>query len=198
MVKFINSWAQGIIIAVIISTIIEIILPEGNNKKYVKTIIGIYILFVIIHPLLTKISNKSININSIITSTNSQISKYEINTLDSNSYIKETYKLKIEEDIENTVLQKGYKINSLNIIIETQNKEKYGQIKEILLNIEKVKEGKNYNNTINQISEIDINIKKRVEKNKENENITEEEIEKLKQILNTTYGTPIDKISIVK
>ena len=36
MVKFINSWAQGIILAVIIATIIEIILPEGNNKKYVK------------------------------------------------------------------------------------------------------------------------------------------------------------------
>ena len=34
MIKFINSWAQGIILAVIIATIIEIILPEGKNKKY--------------------------------------------------------------------------------------------------------------------------------------------------------------------
>ena len=36
MVKFINSWAQGIILGVIIATIIEMILPEGNNKKFVK------------------------------------------------------------------------------------------------------------------------------------------------------------------
>ena len=38
MVSVINSWAQGIIPAEIIATIIEIILPEGNNKKYIKMI----------------------------------------------------------------------------------------------------------------------------------------------------------------
>ena len=54
MIKFINSWAQGIILAVIIATIIEIILPEGKNKKYVKTVIGVYILFTIIYPLIKK------------------------------------------------------------------------------------------------------------------------------------------------
>ena len=45
MVNIINSWAKGIILAVMVSTIIEIILPEGNSKKYVKTIIGIYICY---------------------------------------------------------------------------------------------------------------------------------------------------------
>ena len=69
MIKFINSWTQGIMLAVIIATIIEIILPEGNNKKYVKTVIGIYILFSIVYPLITKISNKNVDINSIINST---------------------------------------------------------------------------------------------------------------------------------
>jgi len=63
MISIINSWAKGIILAIIIATIIEIILPEGNNKKYIKTIIGIYILFVMIHPF---ISTNKININSII------------------------------------------------------------------------------------------------------------------------------------
>ena len=38
MVNFINSWVQGIILSIIIATIIEIILPEGNNKKYVRLI----------------------------------------------------------------------------------------------------------------------------------------------------------------
>ena len=47
MVNWISSWAQGIVIAVIISTIIEMILPNGNIKKYVKTVIGVYIVFAI-------------------------------------------------------------------------------------------------------------------------------------------------------
>ena len=74
MISVINSWAKGIILAIIIATIIEIILPEGNNKKYIKTIIGIYILFVMIQPF---ISNNKININSIIQETTSKMDEYK-------------------------------------------------------------------------------------------------------------------------
>ena len=38
MIEIINSWAQKIIIVVIICTIIEMILPEGKIKKYKKKI----------------------------------------------------------------------------------------------------------------------------------------------------------------
>ena len=47
MISFINSYVKGIVVAVIISTIIEMILPEGKIKKYVKTVIGAYIVFII-------------------------------------------------------------------------------------------------------------------------------------------------------
>ena len=36
---WISDWAGGIIIAVIIGTVIEMILPEGNSKKYIKMVI---------------------------------------------------------------------------------------------------------------------------------------------------------------
>ena len=41
MVSWFSKWAQGIIVAVVISTLIELILPNGSSKKYVKVIIGI-------------------------------------------------------------------------------------------------------------------------------------------------------------
>ena len=50
-----SSWAKSIILAVIVSTIIQMILPEGNNKKYIKTVIGLYILFTIISPIISNI-----------------------------------------------------------------------------------------------------------------------------------------------
>ena len=58
MINWIGSWVQGIVIAVVISTIIEMILPDGNIKKYVRTVIGVYIVFVIISPIITKITGK--------------------------------------------------------------------------------------------------------------------------------------------
>ncbi len=53
MISNISSWAQQIIIAVVIATILEMILPKGNSRKYIKTVIGIYILYTIISPVIT-------------------------------------------------------------------------------------------------------------------------------------------------
>ena len=61
--EWISGWIQGIIIAVIISTIIEMILPEGTSKKYIKIVIGVYILFSIISPVITKITGNNFNIS---------------------------------------------------------------------------------------------------------------------------------------
>ena len=57
MISKINIWTQGILIATIIAIIIQLILPENKNKKYIKVVIGIYILFCIIHPVIGKSVN---------------------------------------------------------------------------------------------------------------------------------------------
>ncbi len=200
MIKFINSWAQGIILAVIIATIIEIILPEGNNKKYVKTVIGIYILFTIVYPLITKISDKNINLNSIINSTTKEMSKYDNNnliTIETNSYIENAYKEKIEEDIKQKIEEKGYRILELNLYIEIENEESYGHINSIVLQLEK------YNieetNTVNNVEEININVTNNKVNQKDSQTnnvISEEEIKELKEFLNSTYSVEIEKIHI--
>ena len=43
--NFLNTWLQGIIVCVIIVTIIELILPSGSTKKYIKVVLGMFILF---------------------------------------------------------------------------------------------------------------------------------------------------------
>ena len=59
MISNISIWAKGIVIAVIIGTIIEMILPENKNKKYVKVVIGIYVLFCMISPVVGSSFNLS-------------------------------------------------------------------------------------------------------------------------------------------
>jgi len=199
MVSVIDSWAKGIILAIIFATIIEIILPEGNNKKYIKTVIGIYILFVMIHPFLS--SNK-ININSIMQDTTSKIDEYKTEelTLETNQYIEETYVSKIQEDIREKVKDKGYNINYLNLNIETKSEEFYGEVKEInikILKIENIDKQSNTENTIQKIDNVEINIsdKTNVEETID-ENIKEDELEELKEYLSNEYGTGKEKIHI--
>ena len=204
MVNIINSWAKGIILAVMVSTIIEIILPEGNSKKYVKTIIGIYILFVIVQPLISKISNKNIDITSIIKDTTSKINKYETNdiTVETNSYIKETYKQKIEEDIKKGTNEKGYNINFLKFDIEIEKEENYGQINSIFIQISRIDEKENAEknnegNTVNTIKNVEIKISddNYIDENKDEE-ISEDEIEIFKEHLYSIYGIQKENIHV--
>ena len=50
MIKLISNWAGQLIVALVVVTIIEMLLPDNKIKKYVKTVIGLYIIFCIISP----------------------------------------------------------------------------------------------------------------------------------------------------
>ena len=198
MIKFINSWAQGIILAVIIATIIEIILPEGKNKKYVKTVIGIYILFTIIYPLINKLTKT--NINTLIENTTKQMSTYQENNslkIDTDKYIESTYKKKIEEDIRKRANEKNLNITSLNVYIETEDENRYGMLNSLVMKVEKNETSKK-NNDVNQIKEI--NISKNVQNNEIIENkdktVTEKEVNEFKEYINATYYLEKEKIHI--
>jgi stage III sporulation protein AF len=198
LIKFINSWAQGIILAVIIATIIEIILPEGKNKKYVKTVIGVYILFTIIYPLINKFTKT--NINTLIENTTKQMSTYQENNslkIDTDKYIESTYKKKIEEDIRKRANEKNLNITLLNVYIETEDENRYGMLNSLVMKVEK-NETSRKNNDVNQIKEI--NISKNVQNNEIIENkdktVTEKEINEFKEYINATYYLEKEKIHI--
>ena len=101
MIQFLSSWAEQIVLAVIIATIIELILPQNRNKKYIQMVIGIYILFNIISPI---IKNK----DTILTSGDYDLEKYESSsnyTIDQSSMDERIEKIYLEE-LENTTISK--------------------------------------------------------------------------------------------
>ena len=48
MIEFISNWASGIIVTIIVITILEMLLPNNKNKKYIKVLMGIYLIFCMI------------------------------------------------------------------------------------------------------------------------------------------------------
>lgn len=130
MISWLSSWTQGIIIAVIIATIIEMILPKGSLKKYVKVVIGIYILFTIVSPIINKFSNNKITINDVINTdkytekmeeSNNKIAK----KLSSNNSrtIKDIYIENLETDIKSRLKQKNFEVS--NVYIEAEDESPY-------------------------------------------------------------------------
>ena len=125
--------------AVIIGTIIEMILPEGNSKKYIKVVIGIYVLFTIVSPVITKISGKEIQVSDILdldeyieeakTASETQ-NQMELQNEDN---ILRIYVSGIKEDMKAKIGAKGYVVN--NIDIKVANDGSY-TIQSIALDVE--------------------------------------------------------------
>lgn len=125
--NWISNWIQGIIIAVIIGTIIEMLLPEGNCKKYVKVVIGVYILFSIISPVITKVTGSEFRVSDIY-----DINTYiEVSTKSSQeniensqqNQIKQVYITNLKNDMKQKIQEKGYSVKSLTL--EISNDEQY-------------------------------------------------------------------------
>ena len=131
MIAKLNNWTENIIIAVIISIIIEMILPEGNNKKYVKVVTGLYILYVIINPILG-LSNIS-ELNEI----KSVLKENTIVPTVSESDIATTYILSLQNALQSEIAEMGYDIDSVQIYITSD----YSDIVKIEI---KMKNGVNF------------------------------------------------------
>lgn len=118
MITLMKSWCEGIIVAVIISIIIETILPEGNNKKYVKVVIGIYIIFTILNPILGNLEFEIPNFD---------MNYSEESTLNTES-IKNVYASSIENTMKSSIEENfDCKIKNLSIKYD----DNYENIEEI-------------------------------------------------------------------
>ena len=192
MVGIINSWAQKIIIVVIICTVIEMILPEGKNKKYIKTVIGIYVVFTIISPIISNLNTgKSLDLEQYLDLNNNNETIEVSSNIDTNKYIEEVYKEKLKTDIETKLNSINYEVKNINIEIETEDEETYGTILKMELNVSKQNEVIENNNI--KVEKIVIG-----ENNDTylNSNISDEEREKLKIFIYENYGVEQEKIII--
>lgn len=204
MVGWLKTWAEGIIIAVIIGTIIEMIIPEGNNKKYVKTVIGIYIMFSIVSPIITRFTNKQVsfsieNYDTYYKQTNTydELSKQFENS--NELKLEELYIENLNEDIKQKMNNKGYTVNDIKLDITTEEGEQYGSITNMEIDLEVLEEHDNQelNNRINKVSIDKVKIKENEQTNttvKDTNSIPESK--ELKEFLANEYGVDIGYIII--
>lgn len=192
MINKISSWASGIVISVIIVTILEMILPEGKNKKYIKTVLSIYILFTIISPIIKNVNSEDINIENIIKFDDYFQSKST--TIDTSSNISNLYEESLKLDIKNKLQQKGYYTTNIKLTLELNNEKNYGEIYKIDMNISKINEEES--KTINKVENIQIVIGEEKEEVEEKQIISEEEKKEIKEYLSTTYNLKKENIII--
>lgn len=186
MISYISSWAQQVIICVIVVTILEMILPNGNSKKYIKTIIGVYVLYVIISPGIKLITGSDIKIDY------SKYEKYfegeEVSSKIEGISVEDTYKRELEKQIKSDVESMGY-YSVLDVALDFNLEE--GTIKNVTLEVNKgVKEETKENNINISVGKVEIG-KMSVENT-----LSNSEIDRIKQKINENYGVDIKEITV--
>lgn len=202
MITYISSWARQVIVSVVIAIILEMILsPNSKSTKYIKTVIGIYVVYTIIAPGLKFIGGKNLDFANIdyenyLTSSDiyqnleSSVEKIETNNFE------ETYKLNLKQDMENKLREKGYIVSNIKLEVNLEeNNETYGRIENVELNISKsVNEGNNENEK-NEIAVNKIKIGEQISSTIKKE-LTEEEEREIKMFMSEEYGINNKQISI--
>ena len=195
MIEWLKNWANQIIVAIVIAIIFELIIPNGKNKKYIKMVINLYVLFVLLNPIVSKfngISNLILSDFDYKKYIGEENSIQTSSTVKSDEIIKSTMENSIKQDIKNKLLSEGYKINSISIDIDNNNEK----INSIRLSIEKKNEESN-----NTVSNIEVNKVEEVNINSENKKSTDskikkKEIENVKKIISEEYNISKDKIEV--
>lgn len=134
MINFLSSWAEQIVLAVIIATLFELILPKNKNKKYIQMVIGVYVLFNIISPILET--------EQIFSFDEYNIEKDNVvsgGVLDQTSMDERIEKIYLDE-LEDTVITKfekqGFKVKKCTIDAELDSSKKNAGIHIITVKLE--------------------------------------------------------------
>jgi len=199
IIDFFRNWVKDIAIMFILLSMIELILPNDNMKRYVNIVIGFMIIIVIITPFV-RLINSNFNIEkevfkNMIDNIEFQYQEDSNLKIVQEKQIKETYLNKLREDIKNTLDGTiDYDIYDINISI-FEDEENYGNIKDIEIIMESTNNNLDHDqdsiNTV-KIEEIRIN-----NLYSEEDEITElEGNENIKDILYEKYSVPKDNIKI--
>lgn len=117
MISFFVECVESIIIAIIFVIVIEMLLPNGSNKKYIKMISGIYLMFTILNPFLG-LFDKEIDIDLF-----KNIETVETSSNISDDYLKKYYTESFKSAIKANLNELGYVIDEIILELDETNSE---------------------------------------------------------------------------
>ena len=152
MINFLSSWVKNLSLALIVVSILEMILPNSKTKKYIKMVMGLYILFSIISHFIdsSKFNLESINMNFYEKQTETT-SSIEVNQTSMDVRINQIYKEQLEKNITSKLKEKGYELE--NCKVKTNISENDSGIERITIKIKEKIPIEDLDNKLNENNE---------------------------------------------
>lgn len=150
MISFISSWAEQIVLAVVVATIIELILPKNKNKKYIQMVIGVYVLFNIISPIIKNKDNFSVE--KYNTEKYESKAQYEVDQSSMDARIEKIYLEELEKNTQEKFQDNGFVVTKCKVDAVLDTTKKNAGISLITIKIEKTDENEKLEKVKNEIA----------------------------------------------
>lgn len=198
MIDYFSEWAQNLTLAIVIVSLFEMLLPNNKTKKYIKVVMGLYILFNIISPFVK--NDFSIQLENIVENSKSQTTSTEaVDQTSMDTRLKQICKEELEKDIKQKIEGQGYIVESCKVDIKIEEQTDIEKItlkvkKENKTNEEKEnkKEEQEKQNDIQQKLVKEVQKIKKVQigetkKNSNEQNLSTQDISNIKNFLTKEY-----------
>ena len=134
MINFLSSWAEQIVLAVIIATLFELILPKNKNKKYIQMVIGVYVLFNIISPILE--TEQVFSFDEYNIEKDNVVSGEVLDQTSMDERIEKIYLDELEDTVITKFEKQGFKVKKCTIDAELDSSKKNAGIHLITVKLE--------------------------------------------------------------
>ncbi len=175
MIETISNFAINIICVVMVAVLMQMIIPDSKNKKYINFICGTIITITLIEPILSLLT---INIEEVFEENVVEYKEYKVEENLYEDTIKKNYEKKLTEDIINRLNENGYNVNNVKVEYDEVTFEP----KRIYMDLE--------NKSDSYVQPVKIEISKNINSS------NDLEISKIKNIINTNYGIETENIFI--
>ena len=150
MINFMSSWAEQIVLAVVVATIIELILPKNKNKKYIQMVIGVYVLFNIISPIIKNKDNFSVE--KYNTEKYESKAQYEVDQSSMDARIEKIYLEELEKNTQEKFQDNGFVVTKCKVDAVLDTTKKNAGISLITIKIEKTDENEKLEKVKNELA----------------------------------------------
>ena len=194
MIEFMSSWVKSLGLTIVIVSILEMLLPNNKTKKYIRVVMGVYVLFSLISPFISK--KDSLNLNEI--DFENYATRETSTTLNQSSMeerIKELYIQEMEKDISKKLKEMGYVTTTCKVKAKISDNEEETKINKIKIKVQKQevkKEESVENQVVAQIQKVKpVNVKENQEDKTTDEKdtkVNKSDIQNIKKFLIEEYG----------
>lgn len=208
MLEYLKIWIKNIVVIMMLGLVLEVFIPRGDLKKYVKMVMGLFVILVMLQPLL-----KLVDYNfSLATEVNIKnfpgkeeiITKGNLLKQENERMAIENYKLNLENQIKK-IVETYNGIDNVRANVDVYDDEKdarYGLIRSVELILEMRETPQFKKSGIKPVEKVNIQIFP--DREKENQEpsakdtgmINEGLFEKIRKTLSDLYRIPPNNIRI--